>query len=114
MPEIWASPDHWDGLDRLVIKTDSSTPLHLTLHGQDKQRAFASYQLKRMPRKRLVVESGFFTIGAVGIFSPILDDLQLIHPYAWGNIWVYGREIEGIGSITKAAFDQQSERVPNV
>jgi hypothetical protein len=53
-----------------------------------------------------------FPIGPVGIFSPTLDEVHLVHPYAWGNIWVYGRAIEGIGYITKAAFDQQSERVP--
>ena len=120
MPEIWASPDHWDGLDRIAVKTDASEVASLTLHGLDQQRAYTRFRLETMPRKRSVVESGLFTLGAVcaesyptgpvGLFSPTLDDLHLIHPYAWGNIWVYGQEIESLGYITKAAFDLGAEK----
>jgi hypothetical protein len=121
MPEIWASPDHWDGLDRLAVKTDTLEVVSLTLHGLDQDRAHFSYSIEVQPRKREVVESGLYTIGGVcvelnpagpvGIFSPTLDDLHLIHPFAWGNIWVYGQEIASLGYITKAAFDQQSKLV---
>ena len=121
MPEMWASPDHWDGLDRLAIKTDASEKLNLTLHGLDQERVYRNFILETLPRKRKVVESGLFTLGAtsaesyptgpVGIFSPVLDDLHLIHPHTWGNIWVYGQAITGLGYITKAAFDRLSAKV---
>ncbi len=122
MPEIWASPDHWDGLDKLAVKTDASDAVRLALHGLDSQRVYTRYDLEALPRKRETIESGLFTLGAVcaaaypagpvGIFSPTLDDLHLIHPYAWGNIWVYAEQIEALGYITKAAFDQQAEKRP--
>ena len=120
MPEIWASPDHWDGLDKLAVKTDVSEPVNLALHGLDRQRTYTRIALEAHPRKREAFESGLFTLGAVcaesypagpvGIFSPTLDDLHLIHPYAWGNIWVYGEGIEALGYITKADFDQQTDK----
>lgn len=120
MPEIWASPDHWDGLDRLAIKTDASDMVNLSLHGLDQQRAYTRFSIQALPRTRAVIESGLYTMGAacveafpagpVGIFSPTLDDLHQIHPYAWGNIWVYGQEIEALGYITKVDFDLQAEK----
>jgi hypothetical protein len=121
MPDLWASPDHWDGLDQLAVKTDASDTVKLTLHGLDQQRAYTRFHLETLPRRRMVIESGLYTLGAVcaksyptgpvGLFSPTLEDLHLIHPYAWGNIWVYGREIEALGYITKAAFDQGAEKI---
>jgi hypothetical protein len=121
MPEMWASPEHWDGLDRLAVKTDTSGRVILSLHGLDLHRAYRKFDLETSPRRRIVLKTGLFSIGAasaesypagpIGLFSGLLDDLHLIHPHTWGNIWVYGDSITGLGYITKAAFDRQARRV---
>ncbi|MBN2044650.1 MAG: hypothetical protein JW757_06500 [Anaerolineales bacterium] len=120
-PESWASPEHWDGLGRLVVKSDSSAKVNLGLHGLDQQRGYRRYAVAVPPRKRIVVESSLHALGAVttqtyptgpvGLFSPILDDLHLIYPHTWGNIWVYGQKITGLGYITKANFDRQVRKL---
>ena len=49
--------------------------------------------------------------GPVGVHSPKLEELHLIHPYQWGNIWVYGESMVILGYITRAAFHQKAEKV---
>ena len=121
MPEIWASLESWDGLDRLALKTDTIEPVSLALHGQDRERAHLVYQVDLASRRWVKVRTGLYALGNVhataiptgliGIHSPKLEDLHVIHPYQWGNIWVYGQSLEMLGYITQAGFHQKAEKV---
>ena len=121
MPEAWASPERWLGLDRLALKTDTIEPVSLALHGQDRERSPLVYQADLAPRRRVKVRTGLYALGSVhataiptgpvGIHSPKLEELHLIHPYQWGNIWVYGESLEMLGYITQARFHQEAEKL---
>ena len=54
------------------------------------------------------VRSSSIPSAPVGFYSPGLDDLHLIHPYQWGNIWVYPRQMMVQGYLTVAAFERQA------
>ncbi len=107
LPSAWSQPHNWTGLGRLVIKSDTSEDLDLTLYGQDNLRNSLTRALSLPARRRTGLEEGFFALGGVhsaaipsapvGMFSPALDDLHLIHPYQWGNIRVYPRQITVAG-----------------
>jgi hypothetical protein len=101
---------------------DTLKPVSIDLHGQDKERNHLVYHAERMPRKREKVRTGLYSLGSaqttaipsgpVGIHSPKLEKLHLIHPYQWGNIWVYGESMTMLGYITRAVFHQKAEKVP--
>jgi hypothetical protein len=122
MPENWASPERWVGLDRLALKTDTIEPVSMALYGQDRERAHLIYQAALQPRRRVKVRTGLYALGSVhttdiptgpvGLHSPKLEELHLIHPYQWGNIWVYGESLEMMGYITQARFQREAARVP--
>jgi hypothetical protein len=103
-----------------VLKTDISSPVTLTLHGQDGRRRYRAQQVKLAGRERTKIKSGFFSIGAlqinrvpkgpIGIHNPISGETLLAAPYQWGNVWVYGIRIVFAGYIRRGDFYQQAER----
>ena len=114
-------PERWAGLDRLALKTDTIEPVSLALHGQDRERAHRIFQADLPSHRRVKVRNGLYALGSVhtkaiptgpvGIHSPKLEELHLIHLYQWGNIQVYGASLEMLGYITQAVFHQKAVRV---
>jgi hypothetical protein len=120
MPLEWSLPERWELLEALVLKTDLSKPVILTLHGQDGHQKYCTQQVELPGRKRIKIESEFFNVGALqinrlpkgplGIHNPISNETLLAAPYQWGNVWVYGIRIVLAGYIRRRDFHRQAER----
>jgi hypothetical protein len=119
MPSSWSLPEHWMPLETLVLKTDLSHPVALTLHGQDGHQRYHTEQVKLEGRRRTEVETGLFAVGAlgidrlpvgpVGIHHPAGNQTLLIAPYQWGNVWLYVSRIVLAGYIRRVDFFRQAE-----
>jgi len=120
MPSEWSLPELWSPLESLVLKTDLSESVTLTLHGQDGHQQYCAHQVRLEGRKRTAVCSEFFSIGAlsidrlpkgpVGIHNPASGETLLAAPYQWGNVWLYGIEISFAGYIRRGDFHRQAVR----
>ncbi|MEN8241063.1 MAG: hypothetical protein ABFS17_04000 [Chloroflexota bacterium] len=120
MPAEWSLPELWSPLERLVLKTDLSESVTLTLHGQDGHQQYCEQQVWLEGRKRTAVSSELFSIGAlgidrlpkgpVGIHNPASGETLLAGPYQWGNVWLYGIEIVFAGYIRRGDFHRQAVR----
>ena len=121
MPSDWSMPKKWQPLGELAFKADVSENIWIELHGQDYRQAYQSQNLVLPPRKRMVENSSFHTLGAVhtdlipsgpvGFFSSALNETYLISPHQWGNIWVYGLRLYLAGYATQAEFNRLASRV---
>jgi hypothetical protein len=119
MPSGWGLPECWAPLETLVLKTDLSRPVALTLHGQDGHQRYHAEQVKLEARRRIEVETELFAIGAlgidrlplgpVGIHHPGSQMTLLVAPYQWGNVWLYASRIVLPGYIRCADFFRQAE-----
>jgi len=122
MPEAWGIPSQWQALGPLAFKADVTTPVTLTLSGQDRHRAFLQSVFELPSRQRIELGEDFHTLnvlaaselpdGPVGVFSPRLDETILVSPYQWGNVWVYGMRVFLVGYISQGDFNRQAEDVP--
>lgn len=122
MPGEWAIPTQWDSLGNLALKGDITTPVRITLSGQDRHQGYVQFMLEIPSRERIVVEQDFNTVnvlqasvlpdGPVGVSSPRLQETVLVSPYQWGNVWVYGLRIFLMGYISQGDFYRQAETLP--
>ena len=120
MPPDWSLPELWEPMETLVLKTDLSEAVTLTLHGQDGQQQYCSQQIRLAGRQRTEVSSSFFSIGGlgidrlpkgpVGIHNPFTGETLLVGPYQWGNVWLYGIEIVFAGYIRRGDFHRHAVR----
>jgi hypothetical protein len=121
MPESWSLPKKRGSMGRLALKSDTSEPIWLELHGQDELQGYRSVSISLPPRQRVVEQTALYSLGAartasmpsgrVGMHSPAMDDTMIISPHQWGNIWVYPMRIYLAGYITQADFNRQAQRV---
>jgi hypothetical protein len=121
-PKAWARSKKWSSLGRLVIKSNTSTPIKIELGGQDEENKIQIEQIILHPQKRVKSKSTFFALnylhthnmpdGTIGVHSSKLDTTYLVDPMAWGNIWVYGMDIVFSGYITRGEFRQKAQRLP--
>jgi hypothetical protein len=122
LPPPWSKPPFWAPLSPLILKSEQESPLRLELGGQDGNGAFHSQRLELPPRTRYVLEAPFFSLlyihaekrplARLGIRSARFEELYLIHPKDWGNIWVYGQEIHLAGWITWEEFNAKGRVLP--
>jgi len=122
MPETWSTPLQWEVLGPLVLKGDITTPVTLTLSGQDRHRAFLQSIIELPSRQRVKLTEDFHTLntlmvstlpdGPVGVFSPTLNQTLLVSPYQWGNVWVYGMQIFFMGYISQGDFNRRADGLP--
>lgn len=118
MPPAWSLPEVWSPMEKLVIKTDVSKLVSLSLHGQDGHQRYLSQTLEVQPHTRTEINTDLFSIGAlqidrvpsgpVGIHSPLLGETRLVAPYQWGNVWLYGIRVVLAGYIRKVDFYRQA------
>ncbi|MEW6718478.1 MAG: hypothetical protein AB1345_13380 [Chloroflexota bacterium] len=122
LPEKWSRPASWVSLDPLILKGNVSFNVRLELGGQDVKRKFQIYKLELPPLRRMVIESGFFSLtyvhishlpdGTVGVHSPVLGETVLISRQMWGNLWVYGMEVILVGYLPQGEFRRKATYLP--
>jgi len=122
LPKHWARPQAWQPLGALTLKSNASQLLKIELNGQDPMRSPQKEQFILRPGKRVTARKTFFALnslhspqhadGQIGIHSPVLNETRVIQPLDWGNIWVYGMEINFCGYMPRGEFRQKAETLP--
>jgi hypothetical protein len=122
MPQQWAVPEVWGDLGQLVLKGDIFSPITVTLYGLDGHRGVLHRSVSLPSQERIEAGEGFYTLGAVslsalpdgpvGVYSPRLDEINLIAPHQWGNLWVYGIKIYLVGYLSQGDFYRKAEKLP--
>jgi hypothetical protein len=118
-PPSWRSPRRWQPLSPLALKSESSAPLTLEIHGQNETREGLTDRIALPPKTRVETNAPFFSItalrinsvpdGRIGVHSPILQDTRIIPPAGWRNVWLYGTDIFLAGYLTRQDL-QRRER----
>ncbi|MBN2500418.1 MAG: hypothetical protein JXB38_06580 [Anaerolineales bacterium] len=121
-PKDWARPAHWHSLGTLVLKSDTSAPIKLTLSGQDADRHLLSEEIMLQPLERAEATNGFYSLthlyaaaepnGPVGVHSPVLGETLLVEAGDWQNLWVYGMRIILAGYMTRGEFRRMARVLP--
>jgi hypothetical protein len=121
-PQEWMRPAVWASLGKLSAKTSASQGLLLETGGQTGGKEFETERLFLEPNQRASFQKDFYSLayvysprvpaGQVGLYSPRLDQVLIIQPGDWGNIWVYGMEIVLAGYITVGEFRQKAAHLP--
>jgi hypothetical protein len=121
MPESWARPSKWNPLGRLVLKSESEETQIVEIGGQDEGREMRSRRVEVLPRTRVELENGFFSVSylhiksrpnaRIGSHSPTCNETYLIGGRDWSNIWVYGMDILLTGYLTREEFSRRASPV---
>jgi len=121
LPKKWARPDSWGSLGELAVKSNMANSLKLEFGGQGAEHKFQSEHLMLHPQTRMAAKQQFsalsylytpnFPDGTIGLHSSVIDDIYLVDPLDWNNIWVYGMEIIFGGYITRGEFRQNATRL---
>ena len=118
LPVPWRRPTPWVPLENLVLKSECDQPLKVELFGQDADRKFITHTLELPPRQRTPVPQSFYNLlclrvdqvlsARLGIHSPTRGEAHIIHPYDWGNLWVYGMSILLAGWLTHENYRRKA------
>jgi hypothetical protein len=122
LPKEWARPQVWQPLGTLALKGEADQVLTVEVGGQDQARDFLTETVTLSPRTRVELQSEFYALdylhvnllpqGRLGLHCPARDEIYLIAPLEWGNIWVYGMDLLLTGYLTRDEFRRRSEVVP--
>lgn len=117
----WARPQVWGSLSRLSLKSECGAPVQVEIGGQNARREFVTESLTLPPLQRVFPQQEYYSLAYVrvhalpearlGVHSPRLGEVYLIHPHEWGNIWVYGMEIWLTGYLSREEFRRKAEVV---
>jgi len=118
LPDEWARPAGWIPLERLALKSECDQPITVEIGGQDGERRFITRTLDLPPRRRVLLPDEWYTVAylhahrrpeaRIGIHSPVRGEPYLIHPFDWGNLWVYGMDIFLAGWIRREDFRRKA------
>ncbi len=122
LPPAWATPAQWGSLGDLVLKSNSTTALEVTLCGLDQQRAYLQTAVQLPPKQRIHVPSDFYTLATLqssqlpnnllGVHSPILNEAHLVAAYDWGDLWLHEGQIHLAGYLSRTEFYRQAALFP--
>lgn len=122
MPEAWNRPLQWNPLGQLVLKSEAEAAQTIEIGGQDEGGAMRSCTVELLPRMRLEITNGFFSLsyihtkcgspGRIGIHSPVRRETYLVGTQDWGDIWVPGKEIVLAGYTTREEFRRRARFIP--
>jgi len=114
----WANPQVWAPLGRLALKSECSGPVTVEIGGQDAERNFVTETLTLAPLTRTFALNKYYSLAYVhanslpnarlGLYSPTRNEVYLIQPYEWDNIWIYGLEIWLAGYISEQDFRRKA------
>jgi hypothetical protein len=123
LPKDWARPQKWHSLGEISIKSNCTKSIKIELGGQNKEHTIQSEQVILKPLKKIKNQVEFFALhylytpnlpdGSIGIKCDTLDDLQIIEPFQWGNIWIYGMDCIFTGYITCKDFRRKAKHLPS-
>jgi hypothetical protein len=123
LPEAWALRGDYPSLDHLALKADGEQDVRLELGGQgaggqNAGRQFYSEWINLPPRQRVQTQAEFHSLaylhavqlpeGRTGVYSPALDQLHIVGPDNWFNVWVYGMRIVLTGFIPRHEFQRKA------
>jgi hypothetical protein len=118
LPLDWSRPKIWAPLGRLALKSECSSPISIEIGGQDQNRNFITETILLDPLERAFAVNSYYSLAyihaasipdaRVGIHSAGKDEIHLIHPHEWGNIWIYGMEIWLAGYMSREEFRRKS------
>ena len=124
MPQPWRSPQHWNPLGALILKSESISEVQIELSGQDEGRGNLTRLVTLPPKTRVVLDESFYAVTAlhiksiptvrVGIHSRMHREAYVITPLEWKNIWVYGMDILLAGYLTRGEFRQRAKNVKSL
>lgn len=124
MPEAWRKPFNWNPLTPLALKSESDEKMLVEVSGQDEGRGFVTRLVNLPPKMRVTINDPFYSLASIhvknipsarlGIHSPAHQEVHIIPPLDWGNIWVYGMDIYLAGYISRGEFRQHAKLIaPN-
>jgi hypothetical protein len=114
----WSVPQNWTSLGKLTLKSECPTAIRVEVGGLDINRTFTSESMTLEPLKKANAQNEYYSLAYVhaeklpearlGLHSSGKDELYLILPHEWGNIWVYGMEIWLAGYIPQEEFRRKA------
>jgi hypothetical protein len=117
----WARPQVWAPLGRLALKSECTAPLCVEIGGQDAERNFITETLQLEPLTRTFAANNYYSLAylhadcipaaRVGLHSPTKNEIYLVQPHEWGNIWIYGMEIWLAGYMAHEEFRRKSSAI---
>jgi hypothetical protein len=118
LPDSWARRGYLPSLGHLALKADSDQDMRLELGGQDAGQQFHGEWIFLPPRQRVQTQAEFLSLaylhavqlpeGRTGVYSPALDQLHIVGPDNWFNVWVYGMRIVLTGFIPRHEFQRKA------
>ena len=116
-PMTWRKPIHWKPLGTLTLKSESAEELIVEVNGQDEAREMKRAVVNLAPGVNVKLHEAFYSVTSVhvrrvpearvGIHCEALNELVLIAPQDWSNIWIYGMDIFMTGYAT---YEEMSQR----
>jgi hypothetical protein len=117
----WSHPQAWASLGRLALKSECAGPVCVEIGGQDAERNFVTETLNLAPLTRVFATHNYYSLAYIhtdcipdarlGIHSPVKNEIYLIQPHEWGNIWIYGMEIWLAGYMAHEEFRRKSSAI---
>lgn len=117
----WSRPLSWAPFGRLALKSECSAPLKVEIGGQDAERNFITETLILEPLTRTFAVNQYYSVAyihtdsipnaRVGLHSANRDEMVLIQPHEWGNIWIYGMDIWLTGYISHEEFRRKASTI---
>jgi len=121
MPDAWTRPSQWNPLGRLVMKSESAEDQIVEIGGLAADREMRSVTVKLPSRTRIELDEKFYSVAyihiqaqseaRIGIHSTVLQDIHIIDPSEWGNIWIQGIGILLAGFITRQGFTRKASLI---
>ncbi len=120
-PKQWTQPSPWVPLGKLTLKTEAEQVIEVEVGGQNQARDFITEQITLPARKRIELESMYYSLtyvhakgiptARIGVHSPVRKETYLIQLSEWGNIWLYGMDIWLTGYTTHEEFRRKASHV---
>jgi hypothetical protein len=117
----WSRPQAWAPLGRLALKSECNAPISVEIGGQDVERNFITETLTLEPLTRCFAENNYYSLAYIhadsiptarlGVHSPGKNEIYLVQPHEWGNIWIYGMDIWLTGYILHEEFRRKASAI---
>jgi hypothetical protein len=114
----WAVPSGWASLGKVVLKSEHPVRINLELGGLGSDRRCLQEVVGLNPLELNAARQDFFSLtylhsdkvltARLGLRSVGLQELRLVYPPDWCNLWIYGMDILVTGYITHGEYRRQS------